>query len=209
MNKNTIIVVFSCQKNKYRHELYRNYLKGLNYIIVEGGHSVDKLNDKLLTLNVEDDYESLPTKVLKAYTFLYNKYKKLNILKIDDDSYVNVRKLQKIKFNFDYGGLIYSDYYKNIKYKFAFGGGYYLSNKALTLLIKNFNIDKELQEDKAVGYTLMPFLNKLKVCNSGVHLDNKNILFTSLFESIFHPVDIKTIAQLAATKTKNFFYKKP
>lgn len=209
MNKNTIIVVFSCQKNKYRHEHYKNYLNELNYLIVEGGHNKDELKDKMLLLDVEDNYKSLPKKVLKAYTFIYNNYKNVNILKIDDDSYLDVKKLQKIKFNFDYGGLVYNDCYKNIKYKFAFGGGYYLSNKALGILIKNFNINTELQEDKAVGYSLMPFINELKVCNNGNHLNEENILFTSLFGTVYHPVDIKTITQLSKSKIKNFYYKKP
>lgn len=209
MNKNTIIVVFSCQKNKNKQEVYKKHLTGYNYIIVEGGYSKTSFKDSFLQLNVEDDYNSLPKKVFATYSYLLKKHKQVNILKIDDDTYLDTVRIKKINFNFDYGGMFYTDIYKNTKIKFAFGGGYYLSNKALKLFVNNFQFYNGLGEDKTVGYILMPFYKNLTLLNSGAHIDGDNIQFTCLFNSIVHPVDTKIISQLTKTKLKNFFYKKP
>jgi len=159
-------------------------------------------------VDVEDNYQSLSKKIAKVYEYIYKNYKKRNIIKIDDDTIIDLKKLKKINLDFDYGGFMAEGSYKESKYQFAFGGGYFLSYKALKVFVKNYKkyITNYEQEDRLVGISLTLSKNKLKIANNGNFLSNKDFnLFTTLFNTIIHPVSIKNIEKAYKSKLKNFF----
>jgi len=205
-----LIVILSCYKNICRHVVYRNYFKqhSFDYLFVLGNSKKTYFKDDVLYVDVEDNYQSLSKKIAKVYEYIYKNYKKRNIIKIDDDTIIDLKKLKKINLDFDYGGFMAEGSYKESKYQFAFGGGYFLSYKALKVFVKNYKkyITNYEQEDRLVGISLTLSKNKLKIANNGNFLSNKDFnLFTTLFNTIIHPVSIKNIEKAYKSKLKNFF----
>jgi hypothetical protein len=131
-------------------------------------------------VKVADDYNSLPKKVIAAYSALYNTFDFKYLFKTDDDQIlVNdnffhtittliTNKIPKTH----YGGYIVdvpkpylSQYYKIhpelpsylpiLQTKYCSGRFYFLSKSAITnLLNKRENIEKEFLEDYAIGLNL-------------------------------------------------------
>jgi hypothetical protein len=154
-----LVLVCSCKKNTNLHEFYINVFKNkIDFLIILGGESDNFIKDNFLYLNCEDSYEMLHQKMYLAYTFLYKTIKK-NILKIDDDSFLDINKFLNYKFNSDIEGFIFPGNFCNYSYHenkvsdtrfkqkisdtnldpylFCMGGGYFLNRKALKYIIKN------------------------------------------------------------------------
>jgi hypothetical protein len=157
----------------------------LRYYHVIGDETLDtefKFDDqyKVLWIKVDDDYNSLPKKVIKAYEAIYETFQFKYMFKTDDDQI-----LVKPKF-FDilkglitgsappphYGGYIvdvkqpYLSQYNRIHpelppylplyvTKYCSGRFYFLSRSAISSLInKKGEIEKEYLEDYAIGLNL-------------------------------------------------------
>jgi len=196
---NAIILITTCKKNKQKQELLRAAFKnsGLEYYFLLGGSDHTFLDGDTLNINVLDTYEMLHLKVIEGLLF-FKKYKK-NILKIDDDSFIDIKRIKKYNFNFDYGGFFHksgpgkftyhaekvtdkrysSTIESNLIYEFCNGGGYFLSLKAQQIFNKNYKNSEEYsnhlrflkgREDRLIGQTLFPFFKKLIIRKDGYSL---------------------------------------
>ena len=145
--------------------------------------------NRILWIKVEDDYNSLPKKVIRAYEAIYETFDFKYLYKTDDDQIlVNenfldvVRGITRNSKKIHYGGYIVdvkqnylSQYHKIhpelpeylpiLQTKYCSGRFYFLSKQAIMNLIskKNF-IEKEYLEDYAVGLNLDQYF-KLNITN--------------------------------------------
>lgn len=135
--------------------------------------------NNILWIKVDDDYNSLPKKVIRAYKAVNEKFNFKYIFKTDDDQImVNNKFFNIIKSitctpkKIHYGGYIidikqnhFSEYYKihpelpknlpMLKTKYCSGRFYFLSEEAIQHLIsKSDLVEKEYFEDYAIGYNL-------------------------------------------------------
>jgi phage gp36-like protein len=160
-------------------------------------------NEKnILYVNCEDDYNSLPKKVISAYNAIHETFNYKYIFKTDDDQnlinlgFLNVisnlinKKIPKSH----YGGNIidvkenylsqYSkihselpDYLPILKTKYCSGRFYFLSKNAISNLInKRENINKEFLEDYAIGFHLDNYYKE-----NIIHIDTDNFFKDIIF----------------------------
>ena len=190
-----ILLIFNCKKYRYKalkqKETWLNNFQNMPFFHVIGDIQLttDYLIDKtehILYVKQQDDYISLPKKVIAAYEAIQKEYTFKYIFKTDDDQnllqiqFLNITqnllltKLPKIH----YAGQIinvdkpYLSEYSNIhpelpKYlpvlqtQYCTGRFYILSDLAVQQLITKKNlIYKEYLEDYAIGYHLDPILKK-------------------------------------------------
>jgi hypothetical protein len=195
LTQDYILLIFNCVK--YRHkavkqkETWIKELSGLQnkliYYHVVGDPELQEEylfdeDQQILWLKVEDDYNSLPKKVINAYSVISKKYEFKYIFKTDDDQKVTPIKFfdtlitvlksryTDISKRIHYGGHVVdvkepykSEYYRlhpelptNLivnKTQYCSGRFYLLSHNAVTsLLIKKDDICNEFLEDYAIGY---------------------------------------------------------
>lgn len=190
-----ILLIFNCKKYRYKalkqKETWLKNFQNMPFFHVIGDVQIttDYLIDKtehILYVKQQDDYISLPKKVIAAYEAIQKEYTFKYIFKTDDDQnllqiqFLNITqnllltKLPKIH----YAGQIinvdkpYLSEYSNIhpelpKYlpvlqtQYCTGRFYILSDLAVQQLITKKNlIYKEYLEDYAIGYHLDPILKK-------------------------------------------------
>ena len=183
------------QKAEYQKQTWlKNIPSNLIFYHIIGEINLEvkyKFDDKnrILWIKVEDDYVSLPKKVIRAYEAINENFDYKYIFKTDDDQMLVNEKFLIILSNlleksisFDYGGFIInnkqnhlSEYYKIhpelpkhlpiLKTKYCSGRFYFLSKKAIiNLLLKKNLIEKEYFEDYAIGLFLDNCL-KLNILN--------------------------------------------
>jgi hypothetical protein len=156
-------------------------------------------DNNILWIKVEDDYNSLPKKVIRAYEAVHDTFNFKYLFKTDDDQILTNEKffdvLKGLVNNktrkIHYGGYILdvkrnylSQYHKIhpelppnlpiLETKYCSGRFYFLSNQALTNIIsKKMYIDKEYLEDYAIGYYLDNFykLNMLNLITNKLFKD--------------------------------------
>lgn len=190
-----VLLIFSCKKYKYKankqKETWLSNFKSIPYFHVIGDPELTKsyeinADTHTLIVRVEDDYNSLPKKVISAYEAINNEYVFKYIFKTDDDQNLTNKEffniIQKLLTNKNptvhYGGNIVtidkpylSEYHRlhpelppNIplyETKYCSGRFYLLSNLAIEyLLTKKANIQREFLEDYAIGYNLNDVLKK-------------------------------------------------
>jgi len=145
--------------------------------------------NNILWIKVEDDYNSLPKKVIRAYEAVYETFDFKYLYKTDDDQIlVNekfldvVRGITSNSRKIHYGGYIVdvkqnylSQYHKIhpelpeylpiLQTKYCSGRFYFLSKQALANVISKKNlIEKEYLEDYAIGFNLDQYY-KLNMTN--------------------------------------------
>lgn len=145
--------------------------------------------NKILWIKVDDDYSSLPKKVIRAYEAIYETFNFKYIFKTDDDQIlVNEQFLNIIKgitnnnSKIHYGGYIVDvkqnylsqyhiihpelpAYLPILKTKYCSGRFYFLSKEAIINLIsKKLLIEKEYLEDYSIGINLDEYY-KLNIVN--------------------------------------------
>ena len=190
-----ILLIFNCKKYRYKalkqKETWLKNFQNMPFFHVIGDiqltteYLIDK-TEHILYVKQQDDYISLPKKVIAAYEAIQKEYTFKYIFKTDDDQnllqiqFLNITqnllltKLPKIH----YAGQIinvdkpYLSEYSNIhpelpKYlpvlqtQYCTGRFYILSDLAVQQLITKKNlIYKEYLEDYAIGYHLDPILKK-------------------------------------------------
>ena len=189
-----ILLILNCKKYKYKAEKQKQtWLKEISknilYFHVIG--DVDLLepflfdvNENILYVKTEDDYNSLPKKVIAAYTAIMDTYMFQYIFKTDDDQnlprpfFFNtiIHLLENKVPKVHYGGKIIdiqiphiSKYYvfhpelpQNLliqKTKYCNGRFYLLSwDSVLYLTNKKSTIENEYLEDYAIGFHLPSYL---------------------------------------------------
>jgi hypothetical protein len=229
-----LVVVLSCKKNFEKQAILQKYFANkIDFIIVQGGSKETLLIDNILNLNVDDSYELLHLKIIEAYKLIYKKIKR-PILKIDDDTFLNIRNFKNYTFNFDYGGFLNSGktydytYHQNkvtdkrfktpitdsYDYNFALGGGYFLSKKALKIFINNYNKASEAsnhlefkkgREDRLIGQVLHPFIDKINIKNDGYWIERDTASFSAFKDTIFHPIDLQKFNTLISKRNTKFY----
>jgi len=191
-----IMLIMNCKKYTSKAVYQKKtWLKSipsyLLYYHVIGDEMLNELykfdeENKILWVKTQDDYNSLPNKVITAYQAIQETYDFKYLFKTDDDQILVkptffdvITKIIKTKNpKTHYGGFIVdvkkpylSKYYliheelpKNIivqKTKYCSGRFYFLSCEAVTNLIsKREIIIKEFLEDYSIGYHLHPFLKE-------------------------------------------------
>jgi hypothetical protein len=189
-----ILLIFNCVKYRFKalkqKETWISRLpNNILYFHVIGDPQLTNdfeisLSENLLYIKVDDDYNSLPKKVIRAYSAINKTYNFKYIFKTDDDQQVtninffNIiinllnKKYTNNELRIHYGGHIVdvkqsykSEYYrihdelpKDLivkSCKYCSGRFYFLSNDAINQLIqKNNEISIEYLEDYAIGYNL-------------------------------------------------------
>lgn len=180
-----IIGILTCPKNNHRADGIRNtWLKlvpdhvRVLFVFGRPGHDPSLEGDDLY-LNCPEAYETLPQKVHLFFEHCDNNFDYDYIFKTDDDSYIDMRKFLSFdKQNADYIGRMLgmadsaitrtwhygkcTDKSYEVPYRgkyvcdWARGGGYFLSRRAVRILIPKTAklFSKELFEDKMVGDAL-------------------------------------------------------
>jgi hypothetical protein len=192
---NVILLIFNCEKYKYKaikqKETWLKDVTFMPFFHVIGNPQLTKEyildeTEQILYVKVEDDYNSLPKKVISAYNAIQNEYTFHYIYKTDDDQYLTqisflhtitnllLSKIPKIH----YAGQIihvenpYVSQYCEIHpelpkdlivhaTKYCSGRFYILSDLAVQQLVsKRTFINNEYLEDYAIGYYLDPILKQ-------------------------------------------------
>jgi hypothetical protein len=194
MQKNTnefILLIMNCEKYKWKAQKQKDtWIKDIpsyiKYYHVIGDPNLNLQYEfnhlkNLLYVKTEDDYNSLPKKVIASYQSIIETFPNLKyIFKTDDDQMLSNPKFFDIIKNIieskkpkpHYGGqmvdvpipylskyyLIHPELPQNIiiqKTKYCSGRFYFLSIQALQNLIsKKLDIEKEYLEDYAIGLNL-------------------------------------------------------
>lgn len=192
ISQNYILLIFNCYK--YREKAIKQketWLKSVDmlYFHVLGDPNLSKefhfdITNNILYVKCQDDYNSLPKKVIRAYIAVSNTYYFKYIFKTDDDQHLEpvkllstiIQILESKTPKIHYGGKIndvqipyLSEYYrihselpKDIivqKTKYCSGRFYFLSWEAVFCLSnKKIYIEKEYLEDYAIGFYLSSYL---------------------------------------------------
>lgn len=190
MNKNNdiILLIFNCQKYRYKAmKQKQTWLKNFElfpYFHVIGDNELKEdylfeYEDKILYVKTPDDYNSLPKKVIAAYSAVNKEFTFKYIFKTDDDQHlVNNHFFSTIKHllnpQIHYGGYIVNvnkpylsqyhkihpelpEYLPILQTSYCSGRFYLLSRQAVqNLIYKKEFICKEYLEDYAIGYYLDP-----------------------------------------------------
>jgi len=165
--------------------------------------------NRILSVKVDDDYNSLPKKVIRAYEAVYETFDFKYLYKTDDDQIlVNEKFLDIVKGltsrtpKIHYGGYIIdvkqnylSQYHKIhpelpeylpiLQTKYCSGRFYFLSKQALANVIsKKKNIEKEYLEDYAIGLNLDQYykLNMLNLTTNKFFTDIELSDFTQMVQ---------------------------
>jgi hypothetical protein len=189
INQEYILLIMNCKKYSKKAEFQKQtwlpkippYLKFYHVIgddNLEGNFKFDNEN-QVLWIKVEDDYNSLPKKVIRAYQAIHNTFNYKYIFKTDDDQMlVNDKFLDILKGltekipKIHYGGYIVDikqnylsqynkihpelpEYLPLLQTRYCSGRFYFLSRQAIiNLLSKRSFIEKEYLEDYSIGYHL-------------------------------------------------------
>lgn len=101
MTTNVLFIIYSCKKNKDRHELLYNLLinkVNAKIYIVYGDINIKndyEIKDKYIILKCDDNYEYLSNKTLMLLNFA-KQFKIKHLFKCDDDIIPNINKLNKV-----------------------------------------------------------------------------------------------------------------
>jgi hypothetical protein len=147
-------------------------------------------SDRILWVKTQDDYNSLPKKVIAAYYAITQRFHFEYILKTDDDQELVNRNflrnitntIKSLKPKTHYGGknvivkqpyyskynLIHPELPENLPIQainYCSGRFYFLSKEAVSfLLLKRDKIEKEYLEDYSIGLHIHPMF-KTNICN--------------------------------------------
>lgn len=188
-NYDFILLIFNCKRYEYKAQKQRDtwlkdftlmpYFHVIGIPNLQAAHLFD-VSNHMLYIRVEDDYVSLPKKVILAYEAIYHKYPFNYIFKTDDDQHLtNIKFLSVVKNmllsvvpKIHYAGNVvdvkhgYMSKYHTIHpelptnlpvlpTKYCSGRFYILSNLAVhSLITEKGKIMREYLEDYAIGYYL-------------------------------------------------------
>jgi len=204
MQQDYILLIMNCIKYRYKADIQtetwlKNLPSNISYFHVLGDPEAKDpfyfdFEGRILWVKTNDDYNSLPDKVISAYEAIQKTFVYKYILKTDDDQMLKTNVFFPMITNLintmqpkvHYGGFIVdvpfqhiSKYYmihpelpKNLlieKIKYCNGRFYLLSNEAVEDLVsKKDEIGKQYLEDYGIGLYLDP-LYKTNI----LHIDTK------------------------------------
>ena len=154
-NQDYILLIFNCYKYRFKAEKQKETWipllpSNLVYFHVLGDPNLDAdtkfiVEDNLLLVRVEDDYNSLPKKVIKAFEAVFSVYQFKYILKTDDDQQVT-----NIKF-FNTIMSLLDKKYDDFETRLHYGG--HIVNVNQTYQSQYYRIHAELPQDLLVKAT--------------------------------------------------------
>jgi len=154
-NQPYILLIFNCYKYSFKAEKQKETWipllpSNLVYFHVLGDPNLDAdfkfiVEDNILLVRVEDDYNSLPKKVIRAYQAILNTYEFKYILKTDDDQQVT-----NIKF-FNTIMSLLDKKYDDLETRLHYGG--HIVNVNQTYQSQYYRIHAELPQDLLVKAT--------------------------------------------------------
>lgn len=214
-----IMLIMNCKKYikkaKFQKMTWLKFIPSFliyYHVIGEPDLDVDYKFDNennILWVKVEDDYNSLPKKVIRAYKAVNETFNFKYIFKTDDDQILVNNKffdiIKSITYSpkkIHYGGYIVdvkqnylSQYHKIhpelpsylpiLQTKYCSGRFYFLSNQAiLNLISKSYLIEKEYLEDYAIGYNLDLFYksNMINIASNNYFTDIERSDFPKMLE---------------------------
>ena len=218
-NQEYILLIMNCKKYLKKAQIQKmswlpkipSYLQFYHVVGDEDLTCEFKFDDdaRILWVKVADDYNSLPKKVIAAYSAVFETFNFKYIFKTDDDQilindkFFDILKglLSKIP-PINYGGFIVdvkqnylSQYHKIhpelptylpiLQTQYCSGRFYFLSNQSVeNLLTKKNMIEKEYLEDYAIGYHLEPYLkvNMLNLMTNKFFIDIEKSEFSNYIE---------------------------
>jgi len=217
-----ILLIMNCKNYKKKAQLQKmTWLKEIGSLIkyyhvigdenLETDYVFDDDN-KILTVKTFDDYNSLPKKVIKSYSAVYDKFKFKYIFKTDDDQILLKPAFLNTIYNIllssqpmvHYGGFIVdvkqpylSQYYRIhselpkdipiLQTKYCSGRFYFLSKSAVSnLMNKSEDIEKEYLEDYAIGYNLSDHFktNMMNIKTNDYFKDIEDTKYVDLYRKI-------------------------
>jgi hypothetical protein len=222
IEKDIILLIMNCKKYEKKSHLQKmTWLKEIGTFVkyyhvvadenIEQDFIFDEMNN-VLTVKTQDDYNSLPKKVIKSYNAIYETFKFKYIFKTDDDQIllkpVFLNTLYNLLLNSQptvhYGGFIVdvkqpylSQYYRIhpelpkeipiLQTRYCSGRFYFLSRSAVSNLInKSEDIEKEYLEDYAIGYNLSNHFktNMMNLKTNDYFKDIEETKYKDLYEKI-------------------------
>ncbi len=193
-----VLLIMNCEK--YRHKALKQKETWLRKMDLVYYHVIGNPNmntsymfnekERILYVNVNDDYNSLPLKVISAYEAIIERYPFIKyVFKTDDDQclidsnfFIKLKELirktnENNKISLNYGGkfihvnthrssyhVIHPELPRNLELKntdYCTGRFYFLSREAIEDLVsKKDNISKEYFEDYAIGFYMSPEMKK-------------------------------------------------
>lgn len=170
-----LIAIVSCndsryypEKTKAQRETWAQDVEGADYKFFFGRGNRTPLSDEVI-LDCPDDYQSLNLKT-KAILRWADERNYDGVYKCDDDSYVFPKKLLSSGIcKYDYAGCyIPAGEIGGIRYPaFAGGGGYWLSKKAIKLVLSSNLYYFVHAEDRNIGFILDKY--GIKLTDQGNH----------------------------------------
>jgi hypothetical protein len=187
---------------------YLKYYHVIGDTNLDSNYKFDNENN-ILWIKVEDDYNSLPKKVIRAYKAIFETFEFKYLFKTDDDQILVNEKFFPIIVGITnsakkihYGGYIVdvkqnylSQYHKIhpelpeylpiLKTKYCTGRFYFLSKLALSNVIsKSELIEKEYLEDYAIGFNLDIFYKNtmINIATNNYFTDIENSDFPKMLE---------------------------
>lgn len=155
LNQDYILLIFNCYRYRDKAQQQKeNWLlklpSSLIYFHVLGDPNLETdylflIDDNILLVRVEDDYNSLPKKVIRAYQALLNTYDFKYIFKTDDDQQVT-----NIKF-FDTAISLLNKKWEDPSSRIHYGG--HIVNVKQTYQSQYYRIHAELPQDLLVKAT--------------------------------------------------------
>ena len=150
-----ILLIFNCKKYGYKAQLQKDtwiplMTKNLLHFHVQGDPNLETdyqfiKEENLLLVKVEDDYNSLPKKVIRAFQAIKETYQFKYIFKTDDD-----QEVTNIKF-FDTVILLLNRKYDDFETRIYYGG--YIVNVQNPYQSQYYRIHAELPENLLVKAT--------------------------------------------------------
>ena len=155
LNQPYILLIFNCYKYRFKAEKQKeNWIpllpSNLAYFHVLGDPNLDAdfkfiPEDNILLVKVEDDYNSLPKKVIRAYQAILNTYEFKYIFKTDDD-----QQATNIKF-FNTIMSLLDKKYDDLETRLHYGG--HIVNVNQTYQSQYYRIHAELPKNLLVKAT--------------------------------------------------------
>lgn len=244
-NKNIIIGIHTCLKNKEKVDYIKNnFLKNLekNFTVyfVYGDAQQTSIEGNNMLLLYKDVYEYLPVKTIEFFKTLKD-YKYDAIIKMDDDIFIDTDKFTNFIYNIkniDYAGFFHSkqttkgslrtyhyDKCSDVSfnkpviepytYEFANGACYYLSKKAVDVILENYTTNFEYQqclklekgsEDRMVGQ-ILTFQKNINILKTGYWISLTKNTWSSFNDSILHPINFNNLPSKLSKLNKKFIFR--
>jgi hypothetical protein len=177
---NTLFIIYSCKKNKDKHDLLYNLLVNkinAKIFIVYGDNNIQYeylIQDKYLILKCSDNYEHLSSKTLKLINIAH-KFKIKHLFKCDDDIIPNIKKMKELIQYVNDNTVDYLGIPCNVIKEFKGTDHYNKCTKPKLMFDTNYNIPKTVHKCIFAGGP-MYYLNE-----KSINIINNSNIDTSRF----------------------------